>query len=290
MSFVPFDSLPGVIWLDGHFIPWKEANMHLLTHAFHYGGAVFEGERIYNSKVFKLREHSQRLIDSAHYMGFTIPYTVEQLIQATEDVVVKQGYDEGYVRPIAWRGSMQMDVGALDHKVHVAIAVWEWPSIFGEGKLEKGISLKLSQWIKPSPKMLPLQAKASGLYMSSTLSRLDARNSGYDDALILDHRGYIAEATAANIFFVKDKYLCTPIPDAFLNGITRQTIVKIATALGVPVKEGHFSFDDLMSADEVFLTGTAYEVQPVKKIQDQTFRIGEMTHRFIDAYHELVRS
>ncbi len=290
MNLISFDDRDGVIWFDGALVQWRDAKVHVLSHGLHYGSCVFEGERIYNGRVFRLSEHSQRLIDSAQILGFKIPYTVEELVQATHKVVAAQGIVDGYVRPIAWRGSEEIEIYAPHSKIHVAIATWQWPTIFGQHKRTEGIRLKLSHWVRPAPNMAPVHSKAAGLYTICSLGRIDAVQGGYDDALMLDYRGYVAEATAANLFFMRDGKLHTPIPDCFLNGLTRQTVIDLAKKHGLEVIEGHFLSEDLQRAEEVFLTGTAYEVQPVSAIEDQLYVVGPITQLLMKIFGEHVRA
>jgi len=292
MTLVPFDDRDGFIWYNGALIPWREAKFHVLTHALHYASAVFEGERAYNGQVFKLTEHSQRLIDSGKILGFDIPWTAEQIDQATRDTIAANGMTDCYVRPIAWRGAEQMGVAAQQTKIHLAIAVWAWPSYFSPEMRAKGIRLNLSPWKRPHPETAPTQSKAAGLYMIGTLSKHSAEGAGYTDSLMLDWRGYVAEATGANIFLVIDGKIHTPIPDCFLDGITRRTVIGLAKARGYEVIERRITLEEFANTQEVFLTGTAAEVTPVGEISseafDYRFTPGPVTAALIADYDKLV--
>tara|TARA_B100002051_G_C16727847_1_gene636351 strand:- start:1146 stop:2018 length:873 start_codon:yes stop_codon:yes gene_type:complete len=290
MSLLPFDKRDGHIWLDGMFIDWKDAKLHVLTHALHYASAVFEGERVYKGKIFKLEEHTARLYDSANYLGFKIPFNQEKINNASKELVKKLEISDGYLRPIAWRGSEMMGVSAQDTTIHLAIAGWAWPSYFDPEQRLKGIRLKLSEWRRPSPETAPVHSKAAGLYMICTLSKHQAERRGFDDALMLDWRGNVAEATGANIFFVFGKELHTPLADCFLNGITRRTIIDLAKKRGIKVIERTIEFSEINSADEVFLTGTAAEVTPVGQIEEFTFSVGEITKNLMDDYQNITNS
>ncbi len=290
MSLLPFDNRDGHIWLDGTFIDWKAARLHVLTHALHYASAVFEGERVYKGKIFKLEEHTSRLYESAEYLGFKIPYDQEEVNNASIALVRKLGISDGYLRPIAWRGSEMMGVSAQETTIHLAIAGWMWPSYFDPEQRLKGIRLKLSEWRRPSPDTAPVQSKAAGLYMICTLSKHNAEKEGYDDALMLDWRGRIAESTGANIFFVINNELHTPTADCFLNGITRRTIIDIAKKRKINVIERSIELADLEIADEVFLTGTAAEVTPVGQIEKFKFTVGSITRNLMDDYQKLTNT
>jgi branched-chain amino acid aminotransferase len=284
-----FDSQDGKIWFDGKLIPWADSKIHLLTHGLHYGSCVFEGERVYNGEVFKLHEHSQRLVDSATILGFKIPYTVEEIDQATRDTVAAQGFSDAYVRPVAWRGSETMGVSAQSTTIHLAIAVWEWPSYFSPEARMRGIRLTTVSWRRPPPESAPVHAKASGLYMICTLSKHEAEAAGYDDALMLDWRGQVAESTGSNIFLIQNGEIHTPIPDCFLNGITRQTVIGLAKARGYKVTERVIMPEEFAKTDEVFVTGTAAEVTPVGEIDDRKFQVGPVTRALMEDYEKLVR-
>jgi branched-chain amino acid aminotransferase len=263
---VPFDQLDGQIWMNGEFVPWKDAKVHVLTHGLHYASAVFEGERAYGGRVFKLTEHNERLHTSANLMGFKIPYTVEELDAATIELLKRQGFADAYVRPIAWRGSEMMGVSAQSNKINVAIAIWQWGSYFNPAEKLKGIKLDLAEYRRPDPMTAPSKAKAAGLYMICTISKHAAEAKGYADAMMLDYRGRVAEATGANIFFVKDGVIHTPDPDCFLNGITRQTVIELARRRGIQVIERAIMPEELPDFSECFLTGSAAEVTPVSEI------------------------
>jgi branched-chain amino acid aminotransferase len=290
MTAMPFDQMEGWIWMDGDFHPWKDTKIHVISHGFHYGGAVFEGERAYNGKIFKLREHSQRLVDSANIIDMHMPYTTDEVVECTQATFEKSGYDYAYVRPIVWRGAEQMGISAKETKTHMAIACWEWGTYFTDEAWEKGITLKTSKWCKPDPRTAPTQSKASGLYVLGTMAKHEAESAGFHDSLMLDYRGYVAESSGANLFMVKDSKIKTPVPDCFLDGITRRTVMDLARNMGVSVEEGVIMPDELMQADEIFLTGTAAEVTAVSKIDDTVFNVGEISRSLKDAYHDLVRA
>jgi branched-chain amino acid aminotransferase len=289
MSLVPFDDRDGVIWLDGALVPWREAKLHVLTHALHYASAVFEGERVYDGEIFKLTEHTQRLHDSAKILGFEVPYSVAEIDQACKDVVRELGFYDGYLRPIAWRGSEMMGVSAQQSKIHVAIAGWEWPSYFDPEQRLKGIRLKTARWRRPAPDTAPCKSKAAGLYMICTMSKHEVEKQGYQDALMLDFKGDIAESTGANIFLVQDGVLHTPTPDFFLDGITRRTVIGLAKDRGYEVVQRTIAPSELAKTQEVFLTGTAAEVTPVGEIDDHKFTVGEITRTLMTDYENLVR-
>jgi branched-chain amino acid aminotransferase len=289
MAILPFDDRDGVIWFDGTLVPWRDARLHVLSHGLHYASCVFEGERVYGGNIFKLREHTDRLLNSAKTLGFTIPYSAEDIDRACDEVVAAQGLKDAYVRPVAWRGSEMMAVSAQATKIHVAIAAWEWPSYFNPEARLKGIRLTQSKWRRPAPDTAPTAAKAAGLYMICTLSKHAAEAAGYHDALMLDYRGLVAEATGANIFLVQDGRIHTPVPDCFLDGITRRTVIALAKARGFEVIERQIKPEELAHTQEVFLTGTAAEVTPVGEIDDYRFTPGDITRRLIDDYDALVR-
>lgn len=289
MSSSPFHDRDGVIWFDGKMVDWRSANIHVLTHALHYAGAVFEGERVYGGRVFKLREHTQRLIDSAKIMGYALPYNLQQLEEATLATVAAQKIVDGYVRPVAWRGSDMMGVAAQKNRIHVAIACWQWPSYFDPEARSKGIRLTWGRWKRPSPETAPVAAKASNLYAICTLNKHEAEQNGFHDALMLDWRGHVAEATGANFFMVKDGVLHTPTPDCFLNGITRQTVIELAKRRGISVVERTIMPEELKGADEVFLTGSAAEVTAIGLIGDNTYTVGPITLALADDYSKEVR-
>lgn len=287
MALVPYDDRDGLIWFDGVLRPWREAKVHLLTHALHYGSAVFEGERAYNGHVFKLTDHSQRLIDSARIMDMTIPWTVEQIDEATKATLAASGLTDAYVRPIAWRGSEMMGVAGQKNTIHLAIAVWEWGAYFADRM--KGIRLDIGEWRRPHPKTAPTAAKAVGLYMIATLNKHAAEAKGFSDALMLDWRGQVAEATGANIFFVIDGEVHTPTPDCFLDGITRRTVMKLARNRQMKVVERPIMPEEMAKATECFLCGTAAEVTPVSEIGPYRFTPGDITKTLVDDYETTVR-
>jgi branched-chain amino acid aminotransferase, group I len=289
MAGLPMDQRDGWIWFDGELKPWKEAKVHVLTHGLHYASSVFEGERAYGGEIFKSREHTERLIRSAATLDMPFPYSVDEIEAAKRLVLDKNGLVDAYVRPVAWRGSEELSVPARNNKVHVAIAAWVWPSYFSVEEKLKGIRLEWSKWKRPSPETIPSSAKAAGLYMICTLSKDAAMANGYADALMLDYRGYVAEATGANVFFIKGREITTPTPDCFLNGITRQTLIALAKENGFTVTERHIMPEELSQFDECFLTGTAAEVTPVSLIGDYKFTPGEGCRTLIDAYSAAVQ-
>lgn len=288
MSIIPFDDRDGVIWYDGQFVPWRDAKLHVLSHGLHYGSCVFEGERAYNGKIFKSRQHSERFHNSAKLLDFEIPFTVDELEHAKKELVKRQNVVNGYLRPVAWRGSEMLSVSAKATKIHVAIATWEWPSYFGKEALTRGLKLQWSKWTRPAPNMAPVASKAAGLYMICTMSKNAAEAAGYNDALMLDYRGFLAEATGANLFLVMDGAVHTPTPDCFLNGITRQTVMELAKGKGMKVVERHIKPEELKNASEVFLTGSAAEVTPIGEIAGQQFQVGRVTETLMQAYGEAV--
>jgi branched-chain amino acid aminotransferase len=288
MALIPFDDRDGVIWFDGKLVPWREAKIHVLTHGLHYASCVFEGERVYGGKVFKLREHTQRLIDSARLLDFTLPFSLEGLENATRDTIAAQHIVDGYVRPIAWRGSEVMGVTAQQSKIHVAIAVWQWPSYFDPAEKLKGIRLDMAAWRRPGPDTAPSKSKAAGLYMICTLSKHAAERKGYADALMLDYRGLVAEATGANVFFVKDGALHTPTPDCFLDGITRRSVIELAKARQIKVHERAIEPKELEGFEQCFITGTAAEVTPVSEIGQWRFTVGPVVKQLMDDYSAAV--
>jgi len=289
MAGLPFDNRPGSIWMDGAMVPWSEARLHVLSHALHYASAVFEGERAYGGVIFKGHEHHQRLSDSAKILGFELPYSVEEIDRAADRLLAVNGLRDAYVRPVAWRGSEMMGVSAQATTIHVAIAAWEWPSYFSPELRSQGIKLKMAPWRRPGPDQAPTKSKAAGLYMICTLSKHDAEREGYQDALMLDYRGFIAEATGANVFLVQDGKLHTPLPDCFLDGITRRTVIALAQARGIEVIERHIAPDELANTSEVFLTGTAAEVTPVGQIGEHSFTPGQITLALMEDYSAEVR-
>ena len=290
MSMLPFDDRDGVIWFNGELVPWREAKVHVLTHGLHYASSVFEGERSYNGVIFRRAEHHERFHGSANILGFEIPYSVAEIDAAAMAVLEANGIIDGYVRPVAWRGSEMMGVSAQKNRINMAIAAWEWPSYFDPEARLKGIRLMTATWRRPSPDCAPVHAKAAGLYMICTLSKHAAEAAGYHDCLMLDYRGRIAEATGANIFLLQDGKLHTPTPDCFLDGLTRQTVIGLARDRGIEVIERAIMPDELAKTSEIFITGTAAEVTPVGVIDDYSFTVGEITQTLMDAYSELVRN
>ena len=289
MSTPTFDDRDGVIWFDGKFVNWRDAKVHILTHAMHYASAVFEGERVYEGKVFRLTDHSQRLIRSAEILGFKIPYSLAEIDAATNEAVKHSGFRDAYVRPIAWRGSEQMGVSAQQSKIHLAIAVWQWPAYFSPEALQKGIRMNFAKWRRPAPDTAPTASKAAGLYMICTLSKHAAEAEGYADALMLDWRGQIAEATGANVFLGINGELHTPKPDCFLDGITRRTVIDLARKRGIKVTERAIMPEELNKADEVFIVGTAAEVTPVGEIGPHNFQVGPLARQLVADYAATVR-
>jgi branched-chain amino acid aminotransferase len=289
MSIIPFDQRDGVIWMNGEIIPWKDAKVHVLTHGLHYGSSIFEGERAYGGKIFKSREHSIRFHKSAEIMDMVIPYSLDELDAAKDEVVRLAGGGDQYVRPVAFRGSEMMAVAAQNNKIHVAIATWAWPSMFDAETKMKGIRLDIAEYRRPDPMCAPVHAKAAGLYMICTISKHKAEKKGYADAMMLDWQGRVAECTGANIFFVKDGAIHTPIADCFLNGLTRQTVIGLAKAQGMDVIETRIMPEELSSFNECFIVGSAAEVTPVSEIGPYKFKPGNMSRTLMDAYTNTVR-
>jgi len=289
MAGVPFDQLDGHIWMNGEFVPWKDAKIHVLTHGLHYASAVFEGERAYGGEIFKLTEHTERLHESGRILGFEIPYSVKEIDDACIELLRMQGFSDAYVRPIAWRGSEMMGVSAQKNRINVAVAIWQWPSYFDPEQKMKGIRLDISEWRRPDPRTAPSKSKAAGLYMICTLSKHAAEAKGYADALMLDWRGQVAEATGANVFFVKDGVIHTPTPDCFLDGITRRTVIGLAKARGYEVVERVIMPEEMEGFEQCFLTGTAAEVTPVSEIGPYRFEVGEITRTLVNDYSAAVQ-
>lgn len=284
-----YDDRDGKIWVDGTLVDWRSAQVHILTHAMHYASSVFEGERAYGGKIFKSREHSERLIQSGRLIDFEIPYTVDQIEKAKEDTLAANGLSDAYVRALAWRGAGEdMGVASTRNPVHLAVAVWSWGNYYGDAKM-KGARLDIAKWRRPDPATAPSQAKAAGLYMIATMSKHAAEAKGCSDAMMFDYRGYVAEATGANIFFVKDGEVHTPLADAFLNGLTRQTVMEMLREKGITVHERHIMPDELEGFEQCWLTGTAAEVTPVGQIGDYNFEVGALTRDIAQSYETLVR-
>ena len=289
MAIVPFDDRDGWIWFDGEFIPWRDAKTHVLTHGLHYGSSVFEGERMYNGEIFKLTEHSERLKRSAELLDFEIPYSVAEIDQACKDTCERNGLTDCYIRPVAYLGADKLSVSSIGNKVHLAIAAWEWPSYFDPEVKKKGIALEWAKWRRPDPATAPSTAKAAGLYMICTMSKNAAEQRGFADALMLDWRGFVAEATGANVFFVKDGVIHTPDVSNILNGITRQTVIDLARDKGIEVIIRDIKPEELSDFSECFLTGSAAEVTPVGQVAEYKFVPGDISLGLMTDYEKLVR-
>jgi branched-chain amino acid aminotransferase len=283
-----YDDRDGWIWLDGKLVPWRDAHVHVLTHALHYASSVFEGQRAYGGTIFKLTEHSTRLHKSANLLGFELPWSVEQIDAACNEVLKANGLTDAYMRPVAWRGSERMGVSPEGTRPHLAIATWPWGKYFDPAKAEKGVRLEIAPWRRPAPYTAPVHSKAAGLYMIATLSRQHAEQNGYDDAFMLDWRGQVAEATGANAFFVKNGTLHTPTPDCFLDGITRRTVMDLARRRGVEVVERAIWPEELEGFEQMFLTGSAAEVTPVGSVGPWSFEVGELSRQLARDYDDLV--
>jgi branched-chain amino acid aminotransferase len=285
-----YDDRDGVIWMDGEFVDWREAKVHVLSHALHYASSVFEGERAYNGKIFKSREHNERLFKSADALDMPMPISLDELEAAKQETLKKSGLQDAYVRVVVWRGSGEdMGVASAANPVRVAIAVWAWGAYYGDAKMQ-GAKLDIAEWKRPSPETIPVHAKAAGLYMICTISKHKAEAKGCSDALFMDYRGYVAEATGANIFFVKDGEVHTPLPDSFLNGITRQTVIGMLKDKDINVIERHIMPEEMADFEQCWLTGTAAEVTPVGQIGDYTFEVGDITRDIAESYEKLVRA
>ena len=284
MATQSYDQLEGVIWYDGELVPWADANVHVLSHGLHYASSVFEGQRAYGGEIFKLEEHTDRLIESGRILGFEIPYSAHEINKANNDVLKAQGLNDAYLRPVAWRGSEMMGVSAQANTIHLAIAAWEWPSYFDPEERLKGIRLDIAEFRRPDPATIPCNSKAAGLYMICTLSKHAAEDKGYADAMMLDYMGNVAEATGANVFFVMDGKLHTPTPDCFLDGITRRTVIDLARRHQIEVIERKILPDEMAEFEQCFLTGTAAEVTPVSEIGPYKFAPGEITRLLMDGY------
>ena len=290
---LPFDNRDGLIWMNGEFIAWNDAKCHVINQGMHYASSVFEGERAYKGKIFKSEEHTNRLFKSANTLGMEIPFTEKQINDAKDELIQKMELHDCYVRPIVWRGSQQMGLSTSNSDINVAIAAWDdWASYFKIEDRKAGLRLITSPWKRPSPDTAPCEAKASGPYVICTMSKSFAEQKGYHDALMLDYRGYVAEGTGANIFFIKGNDVHTPIPDCFLNGITRQTVIEMLSSQGFNIIERHIMPDEISNYDEAFLTGTAAEITPLQSIDDIKFKTGDetKTFKFMQDYHNLVRS
>ena len=283
-----YDDREGWIWFDGKLVPWREANVHILTHALHYASSVFEGQRAYGGTIFKLREHSERLRRSAELLGFELPWSAQQIDDACMEVLEASGLKDAYMRPVAWRGSEQMGVSPKGTQPHMAIACWEWGKYFDPAKAAKGIRLDIAPYRRPAPFTAPVHSKAAGLYMIATLSKQHADRRGYDDALMFDWRGQVAEATGANVFFLRDGTLHTPTPDCFLDGITRRTVMDLARRRGIEVVERTIWPEELESFEQMFLTGSAAEVTPVGSVGPWSFEIGDLSRQLATDYDDLV--
>jgi branched-chain amino acid aminotransferase len=291
MNSIPFDKRSGKIWFDGNLVEWKDAKLHILTHGLHYASSVFEGLRVYDGSIFKLNEHTERLFYSASRLGFKIPYSVNEINEFCKEVVKIQNIENGYVRPLAWRGSEMMAVSAQKNTIHVAIAAWEWGSYFDPKIKINGIKLDISKWQKPAPNSIPWDAKAAGNYMINTLSKHSAEEKGFNDSMMLDYQGNIAEATGANVFFINEEQteIYTPIADSFLNGITRRTIIEIAKSINIKVVEKKIKLEDLPNFKGSFLTGSAAEVTPVSQIGEYHFTVLDLIGKLSDLYQSMVR-
>ncbi len=289
MATAAFDQRDGFIWMNGELVPWADARLHVLSHALHYASAVFEGERAYNGKIFKLTEHSERLVESGRILGFEVPYSVAEIDEACREVLRANDLTDAYIRPIAWRGSEQMGVSAQHTRINVAIAAWNWGAYFDPQLIEKGLRLRMADYCRPDPRTAPTKSKAAGLYMICTLEKHKAEAEGYADALMLDWRGRVAEATGANIFFLKDEALHTPTPDCFLDGITRRTVIELARGRGMEVIERAIQPEEMEGFEECFLTGTAAEVTPVGEIGPYRFEVGQVTKTLMNDFTALTR-
>jgi branched-chain amino acid aminotransferase len=288
MALIPFDDRDGLIWWDGQMVPWRDAKLHVLTHGLHYASSVFEGERAYEGNIFKLRAHTERLINSGRLLGFEIPFSADQIDGACNAVLEANNLSDAYVRPVAWRGSEQLAVSAQQTKIHLAVACWPWPNLFGADRM-KGVRLGLAEWRRPHPQTAPTASKAAGLYMIGTLAKHAAEAAGFEDALMLTWDGYVGEATGANIFFVMDGKLHTPVPDCFLDGITRRVVISLAKSRQIEVVERHIPPSEIADAQEAFLAGTAAEVTPIRQIGEHHFAPGKVTEILLADYEALVR-
>ena len=288
-DIIPYDQRDGALWFNGELVPWRDAKTHVLTHGLHYGSCVFEGERAYSGTIYKLAEHTERLFYSAKVLGIKIPFTEAEINQACIDVLEAHGLEDAYIRPVVFRGSEMMAVSAQHAKIHVAIAAWQWPSYFDPKEKLKGIRLDISKWRRPAPDTAPTDAKAAGLYMICTMSKHSAEANGYADSMMLDYRGYVAEATGANVFFVRNGKLHTPTPDCFLDGITRRSVIALARLRQIELIERHIQPEEMAGFEECFITGSAAEVTPVSEIGPYRFAPGEITEALMTDYAEEVR-
>lgn len=289
MSVLPFDQRDGFIWLNGQLLPWQDAKLHVLSHGLHYGSCVFEGERAYEGRIFKSAEHTERFQNSARILDFELPYSTDELEAAKALVLAKNGWTSCYVRPVAWRGSEMMAVAAQDSTINVAIAMWDWPSMFDVNEKMRGIRLDIADYRRPDPRCAPVAAKAAGLYMICTLSKHRAERKGYADAMMLDWEGRVAECTGANILFIKDGAIHTPLADCFLDGITRRTVIALAKARGIAVHERRIMPEELAGFDECFICGTGAEVTPVSEVGPYKFTPGALSRTLMEDYSALVR-
>ena len=287
---IAFDQRDGFIWMNGDMVPWADSKVHVLTHGLHYGSCVFEGERAYSGTIFKLREHTERLFYSARELGFELPYSIDEIDEACVKTLEANNLVDGYIRPVAWRGSEMMGVSAQNNRINVAVAAWEWPSYFDPEERLKGIRLDMAKYRRPSPETAPCHAKAAGLYMICTLSKHEAESKGYADAMMLDWRGQVAEATGANVFFVQDGVIHTPTPDCFLDGITRRTVIGLARDRGHEIVERAIMPEEMQGFSECFITGTAAEVTPVSEIGAYKFTPSDISKNLMNDYTALVNS
>jgi len=290
MSLIPFDDRDGFIWFDGQLVPWRDAKIHVLGHGFHYASLVFEGERLYDGVIFKGKEHTERLFKSAETMDFTIPYSQDEINAAKDAAIAANKLTNGYIRPFAWRGSEQMGVSGKLNKIHVAIATWEWPSYFTPEARMAGLTVQTGKWRRPAPDSIPCHAKCAGVYMICTLNKHAAEAAGFNESLMLDHKGRIAETTGANLLFVRGNEIHAPIPETFLNGITRQTVIGMLKDMQIKVHERHIMPEELEGFEQCWLTGTAAEVTPVGQIGDYTFEVGALAKDMVETYEKLVRA
>lgn len=290
MASIPYHDRDGFIWMDGEMLPWREAKVHYLTHALHYSTLVFEGERAYNGHIFKSVKHSERLVRSAEIISMDVPYTVEEIEAVKQECMKVNNLTNAYLRVAIWRGSEQMGIDVTGTESHMACAAWDWGSYFDPSVRDTGISLGSSNWRKPAPNTAPTNSKTAGLYSLGCIAKKEQQQRGFTDAFMLDHEGYVAESTGANIFLIKDGVVHTPIADRFLNGITRQSVIELAKELDIPVEERRIMPEEVESFEEVFLTGTAAEVTAVGRIDDLEFKVGPVTKKLRSAYEELVNS